>query len=45
MKAILMTTVGNNHVHVNHNFPLSQAKTAHNLIEQGHTIGKIVLSI
>ncbi len=45
MKAILMSAVGDNDVHVRQTFPLSQAKTAHNLIEQGHTIGKIVLSI
>lgn len=32
-------------IHVSQILPLSQAQTAHNLIEQGHTIGKIVLSI
>lgn len=32
-------------IHVSHVLPLSEAKTAHDLIEQGHTIGKIVFSI
>jgi NADPH2:quinone reductase len=32
-------------IHVNHVLPLSETKKAHDLIEQGHTMGKIVLSI
>lgn len=32
-------------IHVSHILPLSEAKAAHDLIEQGHAIGKIVLSI
>jgi NADPH2:quinone reductase len=32
-------------IHVSHVLPLSETKKAHDLIEQGHTMGKIVLSI
>lgn len=32
-------------IHVSHILPLSEVKTAHDLIEQGHALGKIVLSI
>jgi NADPH:quinone reductase len=32
-------------IHVSHILPLSEAKAAHDLIEIGHTIGKVVLSI
>jgi NADPH2:quinone reductase len=32
-------------INVNHVLPLSETKKAHDLIEQGHTMGKIVLSI
>jgi NADPH2:quinone reductase len=32
-------------IHVSEVLPLAQAQKAHDLIESGHTIGKIVLSI
>ncbi len=32
-------------IHVSHVLPLAEAKIAHDLIEVGHTIGKLVLSI
>jgi NADPH2:quinone reductase len=32
-------------IHVSQSFPLDQAAEAHRLIEQGHTIGKLVLTI
>jgi NADPH:quinone reductase len=31
--------------HISHQFPLQQAAEAHSLIEAGHTVGKIVLSV
>jgi len=31
--------------HISHQFPLKEAAKAHDLIEEGHTSGKIVLSI
>jgi NADPH2:quinone reductase len=32
-------------IHVSHVLPLPKAKAAHDLIEQGHTMGKIVLAV
>lgn len=32
-------------IHVSNVFPLSEVKKAHDLIEQGHTIGKLVLTL
>jgi NADPH2:quinone reductase len=38
-------TEGKLKIHVSHSFPLSDANKAHDLIEAGHTLGKIVLSV
>jgi NADPH2:quinone reductase len=44
-QAAVWADAGKLHVHISHTLPLAQAAEAHDLIEHGHTTGKIVLTM